>query len=106
MIQFMGRVPRKDAAGGRLCARDVVRVVGVPDLSGMSPDCLAESLPVFWHLVGRYKRVIEFDEHGLAWLSFRILEGPHAGRHFVGIEPRLLRRRRARGEGSSPASAA
>ncbi len=96
VIQFMGRVPRKDVAGVRLCVGDTIRVVGVPELTGMSPECLAESLPVFRHLVGRYKRVIEFDEHGLAWLSFRILKGPHAGRHFVGIEPWLLRRRRAR----------
>jgi hypothetical protein len=72
----------------------------------MSPDCLAESLPVFRHLVGRYKRIREFDEHGFAWLSFRIRRGPLAGLHTVGIEPWLLRRRRARGAESPPVSAA
>jgi hypothetical protein len=72
----------------------------------MSPDCLAESLPVFRYLVGKYKRVIEFDEHGLAWLSFRIRMGPQAGLHWVGIEPWLLRRRRARGEEAPPVAAA
>ena len=97
---------RKDVTGTQLRVGDVVRIVGVPDLTGMSPDCRNESLPVFRHLVGSYKRIIEFDEHGLAWLSFRIRGGPQAGRHSVGIEPRLLRRRRARGEEASPTSAA
>src|SRR5918998_45202 len=96
----MRRIPRKDASGERVRVGDTVRIVGVPDLTGMSPECLAESLPVFRHLVGKYKRVREFDEHGLAWLGFRIRAGPHAGLHSVAIEPWLLRRRRACGEES------
>jgi hypothetical protein len=72
----------------------MVRIVGVPDLSGMSADCLAESLPVFEHLVGTYKRVEEFDEFGMAWLRFKIRKGSHLGHHSVGIEPYLLRVRR------------
>ena len=99
MTKFMRRIPRKDVTGAVLKAGDAVRVVGVPDLTGMSPDGLAESLPVFRHLVGRYKRIKEFDEYGFAWLSFRIRRGPHAGLHWVGIEPWLLRRRRARAVG-------
>src|ERR671916_256204 len=98
----MRRIPREDASGERVRVGDTVRIVGVPDLSGMSPECLAESLPVFRHLVGKYKRVVEFDKHGHAWLNFRIRGGPHAGRHAVGIEPYLLRVRRARGKKSSP----
>lgn len=90
---------RKDASGARLRVGDTVRIVGIPDLTGMSPDCLAESLPVFRHLVGKYQRVTEFDKNGLAWLSFRIREGTHAGRHSVGIEPHLLRVRRGRAQG-------
>ena len=42
----------------------------------MSADRQAESLPVFEHLVGTYKRVEEFNEFGLAWLSFKIRNGP------------------------------
>ena len=102
----MRRIPRKDASGERVRVGDSVRIVGVPDLSGMSPECLAESLPVFRHLVGKYKRVVEFDEHGQAWLSFRIRGGPHAGLHSVGIEPWLLRVRRTRGKKAPPLSAA
>jgi hypothetical protein len=60
----------------------------------MSAECRAESLSVFEHLVGTYKRVREFDEYGFAWLDFRIRKGPHAGYHMVGIEPYLLRVRR------------
>ena len=92
----MRRIPRKDVTGERVRVGDIVRVVGVPDLSGMSAECRAESLPVFRHLVGKYKRVVEFDEYGQAWLTFRIRKGPHAGLHWVGIEPWLLRVRRTR----------
>ena len=90
----MKRLQRKDAEGTRIKVGDVVRIVGVPDLDGMSAECRAESLPVFEHLVGKYKRVEEFDEFGQAWLRFKILKGPHAGYHSVGIEPQLLKLRR------------
>jgi hypothetical protein len=92
----MPRITYRDATGERLEVGDTVRIIGVPDLSGMSSACLAESLPVFQHLVGKYKRVREFDEHGLVWLGFGIRQGPHVGLHSVGIEPWLLKRRRAR----------
>jgi len=92
----MRQVPHRDVSGERLQVGDTVRVIGVPDLTGMSPDCLAESLPVFQHLVGKYKRIDEFDENGLAWLQFRIRKGPHSGLHWVGIEPWLLKLGRAR----------
>ena len=90
----MKGLARRDVSGKRITVGDLVRIVGVPDLSGMSADCQAESLPVFEHLVGTYKRVEEFDEYGLAWLRFKIRNGPHAGYHSVGIEPQLLKVRR------------
>ena len=90
----MKRLKRRDVRGEHLSVGDIVRVIGVPDLSGMSPECRAESLPVFEHLLGKYKRVEEFDEFGQAWLTFKIRKGPHAGYHSVGIEPYLLRLRR------------
>jgi len=92
----MKRLKRKDAAGRGIVVGDVVRVIGAPDLSGMSPECRAESLPVFQYLVGKYKKVTEFDEFGFAWLMFKIRNGPHAGYHSVGIEPNLLRVRQPR----------
>lgn len=91
----MKRFPRKDITGERLRPGDTVRVAGVSDISGMSPECRAESLPVFQYLLGKYKRIREFDEWGLAWLSFTIRKGSCAGWHSVGIEPHLLRLRRA-----------
>lgn len=90
----MKRLPRRDASGEQLRVGDEVRVVGVPDLSGMSATCQAESLPVFQHIVGTYKRIIEFDEVNMAWLRFKIRNGPYAGHHYVGIEPYLLSLRR------------
>jgi hypothetical protein len=44
----------KDVTGKPIRIGDVVRVIDVPDLSGMSAHCRAESLPVFQHLVGTY----------------------------------------------------
>ena len=106
MLQVMPRITYRDAAGERLKVGDTVRVLGVPALSGMSSVCLAESLPVFQHLVGKYKRVREFDEHGLVWLRFRIRKGLHAGLHSVGVEPWLLKRRQVRKKNSSASRAA
>lgn len=106
MLQVMPRITYRDATGERLKVGDTVRVLGMPDLSGMSSACVAESLPVFRHLVGKYKRVREFDEHGLAWLQFRICKGPHAGFHSVGIEPWLLKRRQVRKKDGSTSRAA
>jgi hypothetical protein len=97
----MPRITYRDGTGEQFKVGDTVRVLGVPDLSGMSPECLSESLPVFQHLVGKYKRVREFDEYGLAWLQFRIRKGLHAGWHSVGIEPWLLKKRRARKKNGS-----
>lgn len=82
-----------------MCVGDLVRVIGVPDLSGMAEPYRSQSDAVFKHLVGKYKRVAEVDEHGLVWLRFTIRAGQHSGWHSVGIEPWLLRvseRRRAR----------
>src|ERR1041385_1717772 len=98
----MKRLPRKDVAGERIRIGDIVRIIDVPDLSGMSEECRAVILIDFTHLVGTYKRVEEFDEYGQAWLRFKIRNGPHAGYHLVGIEPYFLRvRRKAK---SGPAS--
>ena len=82
----------EDAAGRRLPAGDRVRVLAVPDLSGMAPASRAESRPVFEHLVGTYRRVHGFDRQGNAELVFRIRRGPDQGLHWVWIEPWLLRR--------------
>ena len=90
----MKRLPRRDVDGEVIRVGDMVRVIGVPDLSSMSAECRAESLPVFTHLLGKYKRVREFDEYGMAWLSFKIRKGTHAGLHSVGIEPYFLKVRR------------
>lgn len=84
--------PPEDAAGRRLRAGDRVRVLGVPDLSGMAPASLAESRPVFEHLVGTYRRVHGFDQRGNAELVFRIRRGADRGLHWVWIEPWLLLR--------------
>ena len=80
-----------DRNGQRIKIGDSVRIVGVPDLSGMSKDCLAESLPVFQYLVGKYKRVMGFDEYGCAEFSFIMYHrDAERGWHTVWVEPFLL----------------
>lgn len=80
-----------DRNGRPLRAGDKVRIVGVPDLSsGMAPECVAESRPVFEYLVGRYKKIAHFNELGLAWFDFSIPGGKLKGLHGVAIEPFLL----------------
>lgn len=80
----------KDRNGQALRVGDLVRVIGVPDLSGMSEKSIAESLPVFEYLVGNYKRIARFDDFGNAWLDFAIPSGRFRGMHGVAIEPFLL----------------
>jgi hypothetical protein len=89
-----------DRNGRVIRVGDVVRIVGVPDLSGMSQDGKAESLPVFEYLVGKYKRVRGFDEYGRAEFSFVMHHASgKRGWHSVWVEPFLLhlpRRRSSR----------
>ena len=74
MLSIMKHKPT-DTTGNRIRVGDTVKVIGVPDLSGMAPEYRKESLPVFEHIVGKYKTVEEFDEYGFAWLRFVIRKG-------------------------------
>ena len=87
----------RDRDGRRLKVGDVVRVVGVPELTGMSEATRRDCLPVFRHLVGTYRTINAFDELGFAELSFEIRSGKHRGMHWVTLEPYLLKRREGRG---------
>jgi hypothetical protein len=80
----LDRVGRKIRVGAR------VRVIGVPDLKFMAPSNRRESETVFRHILGTYKRVSGFDNHGFAELEFAIRNGAHRGSHLVMIEPNLL----------------
>jgi len=85
-----------DARGQRIRKGDIVRIVGVPDLSTMRKSARRESEPVFLHLRGTRKRVQGFDPNGFADLFFHIRSGRHAGYHGVLIEPSLLLRQKKR----------
>jgi hypothetical protein len=99
---------RRDATGAPLHVGDVVRIVAVPDLAGMSPEVREATERVFTYLVGKYKRIAEFDDRNEAGIWFRIRRGPDAGIHWVSIEPFLLRLRRpragVRGESETPSN--
>ena len=80
-----------DIIGKRIRVGDSVRITGVPDLTGMRPKQIQESMPVFQYLVGKYKKVDRFDKHGFVWLQFSINKGRNRGWHGVAIEPMYLR---------------
>ena len=82
----------KDANGQEIIIGDIVRICGVPDLTGMAPDALRESAPVFEYLVGKRKRVVGVDEIGNAWFEFRFRLGNKTTTPRVGIEPFLLKK--------------
>lgn len=82
-----------DANGRRLRTGDRVRVLAIPDLSGMPPRQRAASKAVFKHLTGKEKRIAAIDRHGNAEIVFKILKGKSKGLHVVGIETNLLQRR-------------
>lgn len=91
----MAPLPRSDRAGRLLTEGDRVRIVGVPDLAGMSSEGRSETEPVFRYLVGKYKTVRGFDAGGRAELIFRFPSRTDQ-LHIVAIEPALLRKRRPR----------
>jgi hypothetical protein len=84
----------KDAAGETIRRGDVVRVIGVPDLKGMSAAGLRESRPIFKHVLGTYRKIHGFDPYGFAEIFLKIRKGLHSGWHGIVIEPHLLKRKR------------
>jgi hypothetical protein len=91
----------KDIDGRMIKVGDIVRIVGVPDLTGMPPTARKESEPVFRYLVGKYKRVAGVDKMGNAEITFRLKTHGKRIIHWVGIEPYLLRKRRERSSNQS-----
>jgi hypothetical protein len=67
-----------------------VRILGIPDLSGMPRKTRKETESVFRYLVSKRKTIQGVDRVGNAELEFRILKGPMKGSHLVAIEPSLL----------------
>lgn len=95
-----------DRNGQPIHVGDRVRIVGIPELSGMSGEGLAQTLPVFQYLVGKYKRVRSFDAHGCAELSFVVRRGDGERiRHSVWIEPFLLHLPQRQAESGAEAGA-
>jgi hypothetical protein len=82
----------KDVDGRTVRQGDVVRVLGIPDLTGMRDPYRRETEAVFKHITGTRRMVYGFDQFGCAILVFGIKVGPRAGRHSVSIEPHLIRK--------------
>lgn len=59
---FAPSYEEKDWNGRRIRIGDTGQIVGVPDSTGMTQECAAESLPVFAHVARRYEKVARFDE--------------------------------------------
>jgi hypothetical protein len=79
-----------DCSGRRIRPGARVRVVRIPNLSGMRPSQRRDTEAVFRHIFRTYRRVMGFDSKGYAELTVRIRRGSYKGLHIVGIEPNLL----------------
>ena len=80
-----------DRNGVKIKVGDVVRIIGIPDLSGMTKRGRTDAMPVFKYLVGKYKRVEAFDGFGCAEFAFVMKhEDGERSWHSVWIEPFLL----------------
>ena len=86
---------RKDAEGRQLSVGDTVRIVGVPDVSSWTREQKSFSLPVFEYLVGKYKKISDFNQVGMAEIEFKMKEAGEWIHHTVWIEPDLLKLKRA-----------
>ncbi|TPW19490.1 MAG: hypothetical protein FD126_2632 [Elusimicrobia bacterium] len=75
-----------DVLGRRLREGDRVRVVGVPDLAGMTQDARASFLAALKVLKRRPRRVRGFDSRGNAELIVRV----GGNLNILALEPGLL----------------
>ena len=82
----------KDVDGRTVRKGDLVRVLGIPDLSGMREPYRRETEAVFKHITGTRRKVYGFDQFGSAILVFGIRSGRHAGSHSVAIESQFIRK--------------
>ena len=88
----------KDARGRVIRKGSRVRIVGMPDLSGIrDPRARRHVERVFQHLQGQVKKVRGFSRYGFAEIFFKIRRrGPLGGWHGIEIEPKLLLAQRRR----------
>jgi hypothetical protein len=83
---------RSDCDKRPLKIGDIVRVCGVPDLSGIYEEGRARTMRVFKYALGRNFEIEGFDNWNCAELHFYIPIGPAEGWHGIVVEPFLLKR--------------
>jgi hypothetical protein len=86
-----------DASGKRIHVGDLVRVIGCP--KKVRGHRSHELNSVFAYLVGRYRRVSDFDKFGHLIICFRVPSGIRKvakGWHSVALEPQFVRIKRPR----------
>lgn len=95
-MEELSHTPR-DARGTSIKIGSRVRVVGIPDFSGLLPiKVRKERERVFGHIVGQCKTVDDIDKYGFVGFTFKIRAGRDAGLHCVWLEPHLVLVQRAR----------
>ncbi len=92
----MKKIPQRDVEGRKLKVGDIVKIKGIPDTSSWTQSQKRFSLYVFKHLVGKYKRIFDFDKYGLAEIEFRMKKRGKWEYHTVWLEPYLLRLKQSR----------
>ena len=83
---------QSDCNGKLLAVGDSVRLCRMPDLSGMSKQGLAASLPAFRWAMRHNSLVQYFEEDGLVCVILNIPFGEHRGGHAIFVESFFLRK--------------
>ena len=91
---------KKDINGRDLKIGDTVLIKGIPDaLSEFLPDQKEDLYPLFLSLVGKYKRIVGFNEFNMAEIEFKLRNNGNWVYHTVWIETCLLRLKTKRNRG-------
>jgi hypothetical protein len=87
----MSRPNPIDARGNQIFLGSLVRIVGKPDFSGVTPLSVRyERERVFTHVLGQCKAIDDIDQHGYVGMTFKIRKGQDAGIHCIWLEPHFV----------------
>ena len=81
----------KDAKGRTVRPEQLVRIVGVPDVSAViDPKDRKDTAELFRYMRGKCVRTFGFSEYGLVYVKFEIRRGRFKGPRIIDIEPSCL----------------
>ena len=80
-----------DARGNQISLGSLVRIVGKPDFSDVTPLSVRDERErVFTHILGQCKTIDDIDQQGQVGMTFKIRKGQDAGIHCIWLEPHFV----------------